>query len=76
MAGMYVARLVCSDEECAEEVTLETATLAELETLMCDCGCALAVIGWPEAAAEPLAEVVLLRAASPGAGRRGLSDAA
>ena len=65
---MYIARLVCSDEECAEEVTLETASLAELETLVCECGCALAVIGWP----EPLAEVVLLRPAGPGA----LSDAA
>ena len=56
---MYVARLVCSDEECAEEVTLETATPAELETLLCDCGCALAVIAWP----EPLADVVLLAVA-------------
>jgi hypothetical protein len=56
---MYVARLVCSDEECAEELTLETATPAELETLVCECGCALALIGWP----EPLAEVALLRAA-------------
>jgi hypothetical protein len=69
---MYVARLVCSDEACAEEVAHEAATLAELETLLCDCGCALAIIGWPDDAAEPLAEVVTLRvqAASAG-GRRG-----
>ena len=75
---MYVARLVCSDEACAEEVAHEAAALAELETLLCDCGCALEVIGWPDVAAEPLAEVVTLRvqAASAG-GRRGeVSEAA
>ena len=79
---MYVARLVCSDCDCdcAEEVTRETATLRELETLLCDCGCALAVVGWPDVAAEALAEVVAPRfqrfqrpaAARPGA----LTDAA
>ena len=61
MRSMYVARLVCSDTDCADEVTLEAATLAELETLICDCGCALEIIGWPDVAAEPLAEVVMLR---------------
>ena len=45
---MYVARLICSDEACAEEILAEARTLAELETLACDCGCALAVIGWPD----------------------------
>jgi hypothetical protein len=75
---MYVARLVCSDEACAEEVAHEAATLAELETLLCDCGCALEIIGWPDVVAESLAEVVTLRvrAASAG-GRRGeVSEAA
>jgi hypothetical protein len=76
MSGMYVARLVCSDEQCAEGVTLEAATLRELEALMCDCGCALEVIGWPDAAAEPLAEVVMLRVAAAGSAGCGLSDAA
>ena len=53
---MYTAILVCSDAECADEITVETPTLAELETLICECGCALAVVGWPEVAAvEPLA---------------------
>ena len=69
---MYMARLVCSDSECAEELTAETATLRELETLMCECGCGLEVIGWPDVAAEPLAEVVLLRVqAAAGRRRRG-----
>lgn len=63
--------------ECAEEVTAETATLRELETLVCDCGCSLEVIGWPDVAAEALAEVVLLRAqAAASRRRRDLRDAA
>jgi hypothetical protein len=59
---MYTARLVCSDPACAEEIAGDTATLRELESLVCDCGCALEVIGWPDVAAEPLARVILLRA--------------
>jgi hypothetical protein len=59
---MYVARLVCSDPECAEEVATEAATMRELETLACGCGCALELIGWPDVAAEPLAEVIIMRA--------------
>ena len=56
---MYIARLICSDAECGEEVSAETATLEELESLLCDCGCALAIIAWPDAA-----EAVLLHAAA------------
>jgi len=37
-------------------------TLRELETLVCECGCALEIIGFPDVAAEPLAEVILLKA--------------
>ena len=55
---MYIARLICSDAGCGEEITAEAATLEELETLICDCGCALALVGWPDAA-----DVVLLQAA-------------
>ncbi len=51
---MYIARLICSDPECGEEITAAAATLQELETLICDCGCALALVGWPDTAAEPL----------------------
>jgi hypothetical protein len=77
MPLVYIARLVCSDEACAEEVTHETATLAELETLLCECGCALEVIGWPDVAAEPLAEVIMLRVqAASAAKRRALDEAA
>ncbi len=45
---MYIARLICSDQACADEIVAEARTLAELETLACDCGCALEVIGWPD----------------------------
>ncbi|MGI9099242.1 MAG: hypothetical protein ACR2H2_12285 [Solirubrobacteraceae bacterium] len=59
---MYIARLICSDEDCAEDVLAEAHTLDELETLACDCdcGCGLAVIGWPDHADEPAADVVVV----------------
>jgi hypothetical protein len=71
---MYTARLICSDSDCAAEVTAEALTLRELGTLLCDCGCALEVIGWPDVAAEPLAEVIILRARAARSGR--MSEAA
>ena len=57
---MFAARLTCSDAACAAEVTAEGRTMAELETLVCECGCALEVVAWPDWAGEP-AEVVTLR---------------
>jgi hypothetical protein len=42
------ARLVCSDGDCA--VLYEAiGWLAEIESLGCECGCGLQVLGWPEA---------------------------
>jgi hypothetical protein len=70
MGAMFVARLICSDEGCAAELVAEGATLLELETLVCDCGCGLAVVGWPDRVAEPVAAVIALRV------RRDLSEAA
>ncbi len=41
------ARLVCSDRDCA--VVFEAVgDLAEVETLGCECGCGLQVLGWPD----------------------------
>jgi hypothetical protein len=70
---MFVARLICSDEDCAEEMVAEAATLRELETLACDCGCALLPIAWPDHLDEQVATVVTLRVRSAPAG---LSEAA
>ena len=62
MDTMLVARLICSDEACAAELAGEAATLRELETLVCDCGCALELIGWPDGVAEePAGTVMRLR---------------
>ena len=58
---MFVARLVCSDPACAAELDAEAAHPGELERLICDCGCALEVIAWPDWLEEP-AEVVMLHA--------------
>lgn len=46
---MLVARLICSDPDCTAEAEARAGTLADLETLACDCGCSLEVIGWPDA---------------------------
>jgi hypothetical protein len=70
MGAMFVARLTCSDEDCAAEIAAEASTLRELETLVCGCGCALEVIAWPDHVDEPIAAVLVLRA------RRRLSEAA
>jgi hypothetical protein len=58
---MFVARLVCSDPACAAELDAEAAEAADLERLICDCGCAFEVIAWPDWLEEP-AEVVALHA--------------
>ena len=55
---MFTARLICSDEGCTEERVVEAATLGELEALLCDCGCVLEIIGWPDWV-EPRASVVI-----------------
>jgi hypothetical protein len=70
MRGVYVARLICSDTDCAADVSAEGRTIRELEALICDCGCALAIIGWPDWIDEP-AEVVAFPARP-----HGLRDAA
>jgi hypothetical protein len=61
MDRVYVARLICSDAECAAEAAAEARTIRELDSLACDCGCALAIIAWPDWIDEP-AEVVALPA--------------
>lgn len=54
---MLVARLICSDEACADAFEARAATLAELDALACECGCALQVLGWPDAEEEPAEHV-------------------
>jgi hypothetical protein len=61
MDRVYVARLICSDAACAVEAAAEARTIRELESLACDCGCTLTIIGWPDWIDEP-AEVVTLPA--------------
>ena len=59
MSSVFVARLVCSDPAGAVEAESEARTLAELETLACECGCGLAIVGFPDWVEE--ADVVELR---------------
>jgi hypothetical protein len=49
---MLYAALICCDDDCTE-VFEAYGTLEELETLACDCGCALEIISISEAAGAP-----------------------
>ncbi len=57
---MFIARLVCSDSDCAEESEVHADSLAELERLICDCGCTFELVAWPDWA-DDIAEVVAIR---------------
>jgi len=46
LEAMFRARLICSDDDCTE-VFEAYGALAELEALACECGCGLAVVGFP-----------------------------
>jgi hypothetical protein len=50
---VLVARLLCSDADCAEDFEARAATLGELEALACACGCGLQILGWPDELDEP-----------------------
>jgi hypothetical protein len=41
---MFIAQLICSEPQCTEEYEARAATLAELEALACECGCALEIV--------------------------------
>lgn len=44
---VYTAVLICSDDACTDRFEAY-GSLAELEALACDCGCALQIVGWAE----------------------------
>ncbi len=67
---MFVARLICSDVDCAFEEELEAPALAALEALACDCGCVLEPIGWPDWVEPAPAIVVTLAPSRRGRGLR------
>ncbi len=58
---VYIAVLICSDDDCTERFEAR-GTLAELETLACECGCGLHVTGWAVPVASRAAPLELLAA--------------
>jgi hypothetical protein len=44
---MVRVRLLCSEGRCAAVVEA-IAPIEEIESLACECGCGLALLGWPE----------------------------
>ncbi len=55
---MLLARLICSESDCPEAFEARARTLAELESLACDCGCSLQVL-WVDADSGAEAELEL-----------------
>ncbi len=41
---LFLARLLCSDPDCAERIEEHVADLAELDRLACECGCTYELI--------------------------------
>ena len=58
---MYVARLICSDEACAERVVVEADDVMELVSLACECGCTFEVLGLPDWIDDDSAVIVEFR---------------
>jgi hypothetical protein len=48
MIAMYVARVICSDPECAERTVAEAEDVLDLVWLMCECGCSMQLVGLPD----------------------------
>jgi hypothetical protein len=48
---MVRALLICSDDGCTA-VFEAIGSAEEVETLACECGCGLAVVGWPEVVSQ------------------------
>lgn len=46
---MWVVDLVCSDDECAQEIELLVADLDEVDRIACECGCAFVTLSVAEA---------------------------
>lgn len=46
---MLAIELICSDDECAEEIEALVTDLDEVERLACECGCSFVVLAVAEA---------------------------
>ncbi len=51
MPAMVRALLTCSEDECTDVYEVY-GPLGEIEALACDCGCGLAIVGWPDTTDE------------------------
>ena len=40
--------MTCSASDCPEELEARADDLRDLEALACACGCAMAIIAWPD----------------------------
>ncbi len=47
---MFVFTAVCSDEDCAEELSIQVETLEKLDESLCECDCTLVLLSVAELA--------------------------
>lgn len=59
---LFVARLLCSDPDCADLLEASVASLTELDLLACECGCTWELLG---VSLEEPAQAGRLRASRP-----------
>lgn len=45
---MLMITAICSDEECAEEFSIEVESLEELDQTLCECDCTLVLLSVEE----------------------------
>jgi hypothetical protein len=50
---MLVLTAVCSDEDCAEELSIQVETLEKLDESLCECGCTLVLLSVAELEPAP-----------------------
>lgn len=53
---MWAIDLVCSDDECGQEIELLVAEIDEADRIACECGCALVTLKVAEAIEVRLGE--------------------
>lgn len=54
---MFTARLLCSDPGCAEQLEEHVVALAQLDVLVCACGCTFELLA--VSLAEPASDLLL-----------------
>jgi hypothetical protein len=68
LGRMWIAHVICSGQDCSEEIELVADSLDELERLNCECGYGFAIVSVAEAdiVGAGVAEVISISRRDPG----------